>query len=76
MKAVYCLHYRPSTERLAARLFSLAFEGTLAQALDGCDGIHYSGVGRDWGQGSPIAVTRTFSAVPPGLGMFLRGSQH
>ena len=41
------MHYYPSTELMAIRLYRTAFARSLAEALDGCDVVHYSGTGRE-----------------------------
>jgi glycosyltransferase involved in cell wall biosynthesis len=41
------LHFYPSTEPVAIRLYETAFYHPLREALRGCDVIHYSGTGRE-----------------------------
>ena len=41
------LHFYPSTQQFATQLYGAAFYRPLAEALDGCDVIHYSGTGRE-----------------------------
>ena len=44
---VYKLSHPPSTQSLAIELFVAGTYRALATALDGCDIVHYSGVGRE-----------------------------
>ena len=47
LRPTYRLHFYRATQPMAARLFRGALQAELARVLQGCDVVHYSGVGHE-----------------------------